>query len=101
MTTEDSSKLSGPEDSSAFDFAGNFDFGTLTSQRLVQFEDGLVQSMTEWEKVCICIDSNVEATWLLADLVCSLMSADQSMGKRPQVLRYVSFVYRVLYSKVD
>ncbi|EIM91035.1 peptidase [Stereum hirsutum FP-91666 SS1] len=50
MTIEDSSKLYGPEDSS-FDFAGNFDFGTLTSQRLVQFEDGLVQSMTEWEKI--------------------------------------------------
>lgn len=61
MTTEDSSKLSGPEDSSAFDFAGNFDFGTLTSQRLVQFEDGLVQSMTEWEKVCICLHSDFEA----------------------------------------
>lgn len=47
--------LSGPKDASAFDFAGNFDFGSLTSQRLVQFEDGLVQSMTEWEKVCICL----------------------------------------------
>lgn len=49
------------EDSSAFDFARNFDFGTLSSQRLVQFEDGLVQSMTEWEKVCIGIHSDLEA----------------------------------------
>lgn len=65
MTIEDSSNLS--ETDGRFDgwfpfgHAGNFDFGTLTSQRLVQFEDGPVQSMTEWEKVRICIYSDLEA----------------------------------------